>query len=190
MKIFIFAILSFFMASAQAQTLGFQAGVHHTTAKSEPSLGDEDAEINYRIGLLGIFDMSDTFNLRTGVTYTTRHATWSDDTPFVGTDITFEFAYVDIPVLFQFQINDIFAFYVGPVVAINVDKGIEGGGDATEVEDLYILGQVGGNFMWDGIGFDVYFERGFGEFAKADATTGQPDLKDYTSIGANFVMLF
>ncbi|MCC6138663.1 MAG: outer membrane beta-barrel protein [Bdellovibrionaceae bacterium] len=186
MNKFIFIIASLFMVSANAQTFGLQAGVHHTTADTDATGLDKEAETNFRVGMLAMFDLTGSVDLRTGLTYTTRHATWSSS----GIDVaTLEFAYLDIPVLFQFHITEVFSLYGGPVVAINMDKGVKDASDAEDVESLYILGQVGGNFMFDGIGFDIYLERGFGEFIGDDGGT-QAIAKDYTSIGANFVLLF
>lgn len=187
---FISMIFSFLLfTSVHAQDIGVQVGIHSTKATADGA--SESAELGYKVGVMGVFDLTENVYFRTGLLYTTRNFTLTDATP---RDFDYEFSYLDVPVLFQMQINPMFAVFAGGVVAINMDKKVKvpslnSSGDADDVKSLYLLAQVGGQFMFDGIGFDVYFERGLGEFVGDDGGT-QSARKAYTSIGANFIYLF
>jgi hypothetical protein len=191
MKKILFIMVSLFMVSANAQTFGFQAGVHQSNAESDPGDDTKDATLNYRIGLLGLIDLTDRVYFRTGATYTTRYLNFGNST----FESDAKLAYLDIPVLFQFQFTEIFSLYAGGVVGFNTSKKFEQSGagavsgEIDDVESMLILGQVGLNFMFDGIGFDVYYERSMTDLVGTDGGT-QSDITNFNSIGANFVMLF
>lgn len=192
MKKVVFIIMSLFMAQAQAQTFGLQAGVHNATAELDGAGLDEKAELNYRLGVVGLIDLTDMVSFRTGLTYTTRH-TVHEGTG--GSELKLKFSYLDVPVLFQFQLNEMIALYAGGVVGFNMDDKFElsgpisGDGTWDDTESMIILGQIGANFMFDGIGFDLYVERGLTDLAGTDGGT-QSKTVDFMTYGANFVMLF
>lgn len=192
MKKVVFIVVSLFMMSAQAQTFGIQGGVHQSKGELDPSGTEtEEAKLNYRLGVLGLIDLSDKVYFRTGLTYTTRYLTFDGTT----SDFDAKLAYLDVPVLFQFQFTEIFSLYAGGVVGFNASKKYEitgvgaGSGDLDDVESMLILGQVGLNFMFDGIGFDVYYERSMTDMTGDDGGT-QSKITGFNTIGANFVMLF
>lgn len=191
MKMIMFVLVSLFMIAANAQQYGLVAGIHNGEADEPTGFFDAQSNVGFRAGLLVKFDLTDTAFFRTGALYTQRKMEWEES--ITQSEVTYKFAYLDIPALFQIQVNEMFGFYAGPVVGINVsDKGeassvavpsANQSGKVDDVKDIYLLGQIGGNFMFDGIGFDVYYELGFGDVADDDA-------KDWKAFGANFVMLF
>ncbi len=190
MKKVLFIVMSLFMAQAQAQTFGLQAGVHNAQSEFDPEAGDAQSELNYRLGLVGLIDLTDSVYLRTGLTYTTRTTSFEGAG---GSELKLKFSYIDVPLLFQFQLNDMVGLYAGPVVGFNMDKKAEAspGGEADwdDTESMIILGQVGANFMFDGVGFDLYVERGFTDLAGTDGGS-QSKVVDFMTYGANFVLLF
>lgn len=193
MKKVVFIIMSLFIAQAQAQTFGLQAGVHNAKSDLDPGGGEAQNELNYRLGVIGLIDLADNVYFRTGLTYTTRHTSFEGT---AGSELKLKFAYLDVPVLFQFQLNEMVGLYAGGVVGFNMAEKFEfsgvggsGSGDYRDVESMIILGQVGANFMFDGVGFDIYFERGFTDLAGTDGGN-QSSVVDFTTYGANFVLLF
>lgn len=183
MKKLLFVLLSTMALNATAQNYGLLAGIssNNIDKNGNPAV---KSEIGWRAGVIGMFDLTSSVNLRTGVTYTDRSFSIKE----TNTDAKVKYTYIDIPVLFQFQMNDMVGIYAGPVVAINSGKKVSGtlngsatNSDVTDMKSIYLLGQVGANFNFDGIGFDVYYERGFG-------VTSTDGYKDYSIIGANFVL--
>jgi hypothetical protein len=177
--------------AANAQDVGFLAGIGQTSADTSTlSSGTSvDSEIGWRLGVAVRLDLMDQFSFRTGGTYTSRPVTV--DTGLTG-DLKVKMAYIDIPALFQFNLNDMVAFYAGPVIGIKANEKATGAGFDGDVSDLnpghdakgiYLLGQIGANFNFDGVGFDVYYEQGFGDIV-------EDTLKDYSIVGANFVYWF
>lgn len=170
--------------SAQAQDFGVLAGLHSATA-TMPVISFS-SELNYRLGVVMKYEIKDNIAFRSGLTYTTRHL--ASDTGGLGLKLNYE--YLDIPVLFQFQMNETVAFFAGPVVGINVGKKGSASGVASSnidgTKSLYLLGQVGANFTFDQIGFDVYYERGFGTISSDSGTT----VSDFSIFGANFLFWF
>ncbi len=181
--VLIFALLT--TLTVHAQNYGFIAGIGNTSVDADGF--DVNAELGYRLGLAVEIDLVDAVNLRTGATYTYR--------PFniesgVTTDLDYKFSYIDIPMLFQFKLNEMFSVFAGPVVAINMGKKAEGtllgvnvSDDVDDMKSLYLLGQVGVNLDFEGIGFDLYYEKGFGEIYDDGA-------EDYNIYGANFLYWF
>lgn len=177
---------------AQAQDIGFIAGIGNTSADIDNA--DVNAELGYRIGVNVKLDLVDQVSFRTGGTYTARP--FNIESTALVTDLDVKMTYIDIPALFQFSFNDMISIYGGPVVALNVGEKAEGtilgvayDGDVSDIpgqgktKSLYLLAQVGVNFNFDGIGFDLYYERGLGEINKDGA-------ENYSIMGANFLYWF
>jgi hypothetical protein len=174
---------------AQAQDVGFVAGIANTDASVGPDIlgASVDSEIGWRLGVNVKLDLVDQLQFRTGGLYVFRPVTMSG----AGSELKFKMSYLDIPALFQYSFNDMISVYAGPVVGINVGEKVSGAfdGDASDLvpgndtKSIYLMAQVGLNFNFDGIGFDVYYERGFGDMVERE-------IEDYNSIGANFIYWF
>lgn len=192
MKKLVFILVSVLVSSASAQEFGFVGGVH--SGKGEDPNGNltEDSVFSYRVGLGIKMDLTDTVNLRTGLMYVDRSTEYS----FSTADIEYNFAYLDIPVLFEIKANEMIGFFAGPVVAFNMNEngkvsdpsnllglGTSVDRDVDDVESMYLLAQVGMSFNFDMIGFELFYERGLGEFVKDDA-------ENFSAFGANFVYWF
>ncbi|MBY0316597.1 MAG: PorT family protein [Bdellovibrionales bacterium] len=186
--LFLMLILGALTLSAQAQEYGILAGIHNTDIDTPSGPFSVDTEIGWRAGLVGKYEIADGVHFRSGVLYVDRKFSMEESSSTTNLDI--KMAYLDIPVLFQFQMNETISFFAGPVIGINVSKkvsgtasGVSGSDDLENVKGLYLLAQAGVNFTFDQIGFDVYYERGFGEIA-------DDSFKDYNIIGANFLYWF
>lgn len=179
--IFLILVLCVSTLSAQAQEYGILAGIHNTDIDAPTGAPAVDTELGWRAGLVGKYELSDGVHFRSGILYVDRK--FSVGT--AGNNLDIKMAYLDIPVLFQFQMNETISLFAGPVIGINVSKKISGAasGELQDTKGLYLLAQAGVNFTFDQIGFDVYYERGFGEIA-------DDSYEDYNIIGANFLFWF
>jgi len=190
--VLVFALVT--ALSARAQDVGFVAGIANNSASTDTVFSglSVDSDLGYRLGINVMMDLADRVNFRTGVMYTYRPISMTG----TNTDLDVKMSYIDIPVLFQFAFNNRISLFAGPVVGIKAGEKIKGtlGGIARDenisdlntgkdAKSIYLLGQVGLNFNFDGIGFDVYYEKGFGQFV-------EDTLKDYSNVGANFVYWF
>lgn len=182
MKFILVVLSALFMTSvSQAQDFGILGGIHNTEP-DVPGASSTDAELGFKAGFVVSNEIASNVKFRSGVLYTTRY--FNAASP--GLDVDFKFAYVDVPVLFQMNLNETVGFYAGPVVAINVDDKFEVGsssGTVDDMKDIYLLGELGLNFTFDMIGFDVYYQMGFGEIYDDGA-------EDYATYGANFIYWF
>jgi hypothetical protein len=185
-SLFIFAASLMMAASANAQEFGGLLGVHQTTADTSAAGASIDGRFNFKAGLLTNFGLNDMAKFRTGLLYNQRHV----DLKALGQKVAeLNFNYLDVPALFQYNVNEMFGLFGGLVVGINVGKEakatapgvtVTGGGN---VKGLIPLVQVGANVTFDDmIGFDLYYERGLGEYAE--------NLKDFSTFGANFIYWF
>lgn len=190
MKKFLFVITMLFVAQAGAATdFGWQVGLHRSTAEFENLNASEEARINFRVGFLTKTDFS-AFFLRSGLTFTTRH-TLHDS---AGALLRIRYEYLDVPVLAGLQITDQISVYAGAVLGLNVNKKYELNpgpyGSMQDVNDLFVLGQVGANYMFqDDMGIDVYVEHSVTDMS-GDAGGTQNTLKNFFSYGINLVKYF
>jgi len=177
-------VFSFFLSpSLFAQEFGALAGVHQTTADAESSGTSIDGKFNFKAGMVVAFELTDRSKFRTGLLYTQRHV---ESTAGGGaSDVNFD--YFDVPALVQYNANDMFGFFGGLIVGINVNDDIKrpAGVTATDpdAEKLIPLMSLGVNMTFqDMIGFDVYYERGLGGISDG--------LENFSTFGANFLFWF
>ena len=179
--LFLTIVLCVSALTAQAQDYGVLAGIHNTDIDAPNGAPAVDAELGWRAGLIGKYELSDGVHFRSGALYVDRK--FSAGT--TGSKVDVKMAYLDIPVLFQFQMNETIALFAGPVIGINVGKKLSGStnNELQNTKGLYLLAQAGVNFTFDQIGFDVYYERGLGEIA-------DDSYENYSIIGTNFLYWF
>jgi hypothetical protein len=170
--------------AAVAQEFGALLGVHQTTADTDTANASIDGQFNFKAGLLVNFGLNDMAKFRTGLLYNQRHV----EAKVSGQKVSeINFDYLDVPALFQYNMNEMFGLFGGLVVGINVNDEVKMTNGASagdpDKKGLIPLVQVGANVTFDDmIGFDLYYERGLGEYAK--------NLKDFSTFGANFVYWF
>ncbi|NJM10440.1 MAG: porin family protein [Bdellovibrionaceae bacterium] len=170
--------------AALAQEFGALVGVHQTSADAESSAGSVDGKFNFKAGVSVGFELNDAAKFRTGLLYNQRHLDYSVS----GGKYELNFAYFDVPALVQYNVNEMFGFFGGLVVGINVNDDIKAPVGATpsnaDVEKLIPLLSVGFNMTFqDQIGFDVYYERGMGGIA-------DNLIENYSTFGASFLYWF
>lgn len=172
-------------ATAQAQEYGLLLGVHQTNAELETAGGaSTEGKFGFKAGLAMGFEIGPMMKFRTGAVYNQRHF----DVKAGAAKQEVAFDYLDVPAFFQYNFNEMFGLYGGLNIGININDKVNYTPDVSpkpdvEANGLIPLVQVGGNFLFDDmIGFDVYYERGLGKFAK--------NVKDYNTFGANFLYYF
>jgi hypothetical protein len=183
MKIVISALLMCFATgvslSAGAQEVGILGGFHSTGADSKTSGTSIDNKVNFRLGVPIAFELVDKTKFRTGFIYTQRHVDVSGAN-FSG---TINYEYIDIPAMLQYQVHEMFGVFGGLTMALNMKKsitGIPGMTKADGTESIIPLATVGVTTLFnDMIGFDFYYERGFGKVSK--------DVENFSTFGANFI---
>lgn len=164
---------------ALAQEYGALLGVHQTSADSGVTGTSIDGVFNFKAGLAVGFALSDNAKFRTGLLYNQRHV----ETNTSGVKGKVNFDYLDVPALVQFNVNEMFGLFGGLVVGINVSDDTKPKATNVDAKALIPLLNLGMNLMFqDMIGFDVYYERGMGQFAK--------NLENYGTFGANFIYWF
>lgn len=170
--------------AANAQEFGGLLGVHQTTADTDVAGASIDGQFNFKAGLLVNFGLNDMAKFRTGLLYNQRHVEMKAS----GTKVAeINFNYLDVPALFQYNMNEMFGLFGGLVVGINAGDDVKWSPGVTaskaDKKGLIPLIQVGANVTFDDmIGFDLYYERGMGEYAD--------HLKDFSTFGANFIYWF
>jgi hypothetical protein len=189
MKFAVLILISIFTLNVNAQEFGAMAGIHNGKSDLISSSLSSENVLGYRLGILMKTELTESVQFRSGLIYTVRNTEHESAGVFRS---ELDLSYLDIPVLFEFNMSEIVSVFAGPVVAINVgdnkkDTNLTTGastqGSIDDVESLYLLAQVGVSFNFDGIGFDVYYERGLGEYIKDGA-------EDFSAYGANFVLWF
>lgn len=162
-----------------AQEFGILGGFGQTTAESKVTGVSTEGEIGFRVGGVAKFEMTSEMFFRSGLIYSYR--------PFGvksgATEGSAKFAYLDVPALLEYKMNDTFGFFGGLVIGINTSDKAEWNGqdiDPQGMKSMYPLAQVGVNLLFqDMFGFDIYYERGLGEI--------HDGAENYSTFGANFV---
>lgn len=170
-------------SQAWGQEWAATIGVHQTTADSNETGATVDGKLNYKVGALLGFELAEKTKFRTGFLYNQRHI----DKTLAGQKFEYKFSYVDIPANLQYNINEMVGFFGGLVIAVNVGDDVDGPAGVTVVdpdaEKMIAIMNLGVNLMFnDMIGFDFYYERGMGRFAKG--------LENHSTFGGNFIYWF
>ena len=182
---YLLLILAFTTLSAQAQEYGVEVGVHQTTAATPVQGVKVNGVLNFDLGLAMAFELMPSLRFKTGAMYNQRNVDYHFD--FVNQTITYKFAYIDVPINAQYNFTPMFGIFGGLVVGINVSDKIKlpAGEDSydPDAKSLYPLIDVGANFLFsDMVGFDFYYERGLGNYAR--------NVKDLSSFGLRFTYWF
>ena len=145
--------------AAISQEWGLAAGVSQTSAKSRVPDATTTHRLSFRGGLTSsFFFLNDEIKIRTGLLYTQRRFEIREDQ----SSYTYDWHYLDIPVLTQVKYNEMIAFFGGVNIEVNISSdtipSLDGGG----ARSLSSVFQVGVNFLFDNMyGFDAYYEQGF-----------------------------
>ncbi|MGE4132649.1 MAG: outer membrane beta-barrel protein [Bdellovibrionales bacterium] len=178
---FIFLISS---SSAFAQEWGATLGFHQTTADSNDSTATVDGKLNFKLGALVWFELVEGYKFRSGAIFSQRHI----DINKSGYKYEYNFDYFDVPANVQYNFNEMIGVFGGLTFAINFSDDVDAPSGAPantdqDAEKMIPIMNGGVNFLFnDMIGFDVYYERGMGRFAK--------NLENHSTFGANFIYWF
>lgn len=106
-----------------------------------------DTQTMFAAGATTMFDLGNQFVLRTGGMLTQRG--YKQTT--TGTTESVNFTYVDVPVLPEYQINDMFSAYAGVIVGLKASRscGVNAGCDNLSDKSLVYPLQVGGTYNID-----------------------------------------
>jgi hypothetical protein len=157
-KSFLFVVLSF-SSVAYSEEFGIEAGIHQSDADTRRTGDSHSGDFGYRAGLTTSFFLEGGFKIRSGLMYVQRHFDLKDSS---GSTTTYNWAYIDIPVLLQYNFTDKVGLFGGVNIAINTDTStspsIPIGANPT-FTPIFTLGL---NFLFDNMyGFDVFYERGY-----------------------------
>ena len=169
-----------FSAPVVAQEYGALLGVHQTSADSDVNNVSVDGVFNFKAGLTVGFELAEFTKFRTGVIYNQRHL----ETTTAGNKMDVNYAYLDVPALVQYNVNEMFGMFGGLIVGINVNDNLKPQpSNHVDVENMIPLLSLGINLTFqDMIGFDVYYERGMGDIGEG--------LENFSTFGANFLYWF
>ena len=170
------ATLCLVSAPSFGQEIGITGGFHQSNADATSDGVTTDGKIGYKLGMTAKFAMVDQLNFKTGLLYSYRPFEFNP----AGTTSEAKFAYLDIPALVEYKINEMFGVFGGLVIGLNVDDKTSSSNATQGTEDIIALGQVGVSLLFEDMyGFDFYYERGLGDIYDG--------AENFTSIGANFV---
>lgn len=184
-----FALLLILITSqtkAQGPTMGFQSGGLYTVLSYD---GESQSGAGYYFGVSGIFPIAKKWTIRPEVNLQRRSFKMNYNESYSGPDYTYEedytskynYQFIDLPLIVQYQANDQFGFYCGPQYGIAVgaeyseeytamSKELDTGDayeeegsyseDRTYVDDKEISLLVGMNYTFDfGLAVDFRAQR-------------------------------
>lgn len=173
-------------STAMAQEYGLAVGIHQTSASVDNTTGSSgkvEGKLGFEAGLAVAFELIPNLRFRTGLTFDQRQF----DYKISGNKFQFNYAYLDVPVNAQYNFTPMFGVFGGLLVGIKASDSTKVPSGMTldaDMKSLYPLIDLGVNMTFDDmIGFDVYYERGIGEFASATGLS----LKDYSTFGLRFL---
>jgi hypothetical protein len=185
------AILAAFSTGAMAQDYGLTLGIHQTSASVDTSSAGTDlygasgsvsGKLGFDAGLTASFELMPAFRFRTGLLYDQRQIDYKLASPAVGT-VSYNFAYLDVPVNAQFNITPMIGIYGGLIVGIKASDSTSNPSGTTmspNMKSMYPLVNLGANFLFDDMfGFDLYYESGLG--------SASDNVKNFSTFGMHFI---
>ncbi|HET6244881.1 MAG: PorT family protein [Bacteroidetes bacterium] len=133
-----------------------------------------DSKVGFHAGLLGHFHMSKHFGLQPEVYYSNQGARHT----FNNRVTTLNLNYVNVPVLFQYMINDGFRLHAGPQIGFLVNS-------ETKHNDINVYQNKNINFLDFGItlGMSYVFKSNFGIDARYNH--GLRDIYNNSSVNSS-----
>ena len=176
-KLVVFNLLALTVISyrAQAQFMGFEAGVRQQSATAETVGVSTNTEMAFQFGLIGAFPLQDKFLFRSGFLYTQRPITVKG-TP----DQKYSFNYFDIPLTFLWKFNDNGGVYGGFNLALVASADCSSCGNTSVDKKSAMPLVIGGTFKFaPDFGIDVYYEM---------MNKVNDDFKEARAVGANLLI--
>lgn len=168
-------------APAHAQEFGGLLGFHQTTANTDVSGASVDGKLGFKAGVLVGFELVEKTKFRSGLLYSQRYLEVKSGT----SELKYNLAYLDIPANVQYNFNETFGVFGGLTFALNSSDDVKSNGSKVDVdaEKFIPLLDLGVNLLFsDMIGFDFYYQRGLGSFAR--------NIETFSTFGGNFIYWF
>jgi hypothetical protein len=142
MKLFISTVLSVLFitgtALAQHANIGIKGGVNVYTIKNDNNTSF-DPKVNFHIGLLGHFHISDQFALQPEIVYSAQGAQYQA----AGQDVKLNLSYINVPLLFQYMFDNGFRLQAGPQIGFLASAKTEINDNSTNRKDDFESIDVG-----------------------------------------------
>ncbi len=178
----VFLVSTAAVADDFAVALGYRSNTADTdSAVTSTSIG---TKAGLALGVMGLFDLTDKFQVRSGFVYTQRNYT----STFASVDTDINLSYIDIPVTGVYRFADYAGFFAGPVLSLLASKEIKNSaGTATFTKSPETLNfglQFGATFKFaPQMGAEIFYEMIPGAFAPSH-------LKAAKTVGLNFLVTF
>lgn len=165
-------------AQTAGTTAGFKGGINWTNLRaSGQDISDENARLGIHAGLFGRTALSDGLSLQAELLYSGRGSTIEYNGLLFDQSISFNTAYLDVPLLLAIRLGDVLELhgggYFGYLLSSNVSTSGDLGSASEDLDrdnfnsmDYGLLGGVGVNLGPAQIG--VRYIYGLAEVAKSD----------------------
>lgn len=172
---------------ARAADFGIELGVRSQSADTGAVGFTADSKTDFQLGGIGHFPISGSFNIRSGLLYTSRNVDLTYKTAGITSTGTLTLTYFDIPVQALYKFEDYGSVFAGPVISFILDKKCELSNSntctVTAAKSLLLPLQLGATFKFmPQMGATIYFETIPGDVAD--------NFSNYRAIGANFLFTF
>ena len=159
--------------SMPAVEVGFKWNtVHIVNATSEKQ------EVGFQLGVSTVFNMMQSFGLKTGLFYSERPF----KSEFTNSSVKGKITYFEVPAHLMFKFEDYAGVYFGPSFSMKLGDELSPG-TLTDVKSMIVPMTFGAQFkMMPDFGVNVFFETVPGDLAK--------DVSTSRAVGANLLVTF
>lgn len=183
-KYLLLAIITQFSVVAFANDFAAVVGLRSNSADSPTSGNSINSKTGVGLGVIGIFDLNEAFQMRTGFLYNQRN--FEVKGTLANTDLNL--AYVDIPVTGMYKFADYAGAFAGPVLSLLASKECKTSSGTCVTSDnpsgLALGLQLGVHFKFAAqLGAELYYEMISGQFWKNQ-------LENSRTVGFNFLFTF
>ncbi|MGZ3690932.1 MAG: outer membrane beta-barrel protein [Pseudobdellovibrio sp.] len=137
-----------------------EVGFRSSTATVTGSSSDKQ-ENGFQLGVSGVFNVGDSFGIKSGLFYTERPF----GAEFSGSTVTGKINYFEVPVFAMLKLEDYAGIYAGPSVAIHMGDELSTG-SLNDVKSMITPITLGAQFKFlPNFGVNVFFENVSGDLA-------------------------
>lgn len=168
-------------SSVFAADAGLEVGIRQQSGSSSDPNVSTKSQMGYQFGGVGAFQISGPVFFRTGLLYTQRPLTYTNNTTNIDSKVTM--SYIDVPLTVMYKFEDYAGIFAGVSMAFNLDANCDNCGKVNGVNSTYVPILIGATFKFaPQLGATLYFES-----ATGDVATG---MKNYKAVGANLLISF
>jgi hypothetical protein len=168
---------------AQGLGFGIKGGVNiaNTDISSDQFTLETKSKIGFHGGVFVNFMLSDKMGIQPELLYSLQGSEY--DIPSV--DGNLKLGYLNVPVLFRYNINDMFSIHAGPQFGFLMSAEEEFDGDTQDVKDDFKGSDISGAFGLEvdlpmKIGVGARYVLGFSNVLTDDGSFGDSKLKNNT----------